>query len=78
VADQQAAKHFRAEIPSLARYNTQDSDLGSFVTHSAGMTFIVPRGGRVRRDEWEVAIYHFTRDDGIRALGASTGLRRRW
>lgn len=78
VSRQDAAEHFRAQIQALDRYHTQDSDLGSFVTHSVGMAVIIPRGTRPRRDELEVAIYGFTRDDGIRALGASTGLRRRW
>jgi hypothetical protein len=78
VSNQEAAEHFRTEIQALGRFQTQDSDLGSFVTHSAGVVLVLPRGARARADEMELTLYGFTRDDGIRALGASTGVRRRW
>jgi hypothetical protein len=75
---QERTEHFRSEGEALGRYHTQDSDLGSFVAHSAGVALTVPHGGRTRADELEIAVYGFTRDDGIGALGASSGLRRRW
>jgi hypothetical protein len=78
VSRQERTEHFRSAGQPLGRYHTQDSDLGSFVAHSAGVALTVPHGGRARADEIEIALYGFTRDDGIAALGASTGMRRRW
>jgi hypothetical protein len=78
LSHQERTEHFRSEGEALGRYHTQDSDLGSFVAHAAGVALSVPRGGRTGADEIEIALYGLTRDDGIAALGASTGLRRRW
>ena len=39
---------------------------------------LVKSGPDVNSDEVELAVYGFSRDDEIHALGASTGLRRRW
>jgi hypothetical protein len=78
VSRQEKTEHWWSEGQALGRYHTQDSDLGSFLAHSAGVAVTVPHGARARADEVEVALYGFTRNDGIAALGASAGLRRRW
>ncbi len=78
VSSQGAARYYRPRLSSVPLHRTQDSDLGDFLMNSAGVSVSVPRGSRPFRDELELSIHGFTRDDGIRAAGANAGFRRRW
>jgi hypothetical protein len=62
-----------------ARYQTQDSDLGAFTLHGAGMSFAYPLD--IARDddtELRLKVWGFHRDDDVDGLGVTIGAVFKW
>jgi hypothetical protein len=75
-SDQDGTEHFRAAPRVERKYQTQDSDLGTFTTKGGGASLAVPVGDG--RWEWRVALFGLDRSDGMRAGGVDAGVVRAW
>jgi len=76
---QGATKYFRLLPTTIARFQTQDSDLGSFAMHSPGMELTIGLPDWADLD-WHLRIggFGFWRTDGIFAVGGHTGVVTEW
>lgn len=79
VAAQREARFFVHNPTQSQQFQTQDSDLGSFVLHAPGMLLLFPLGetgpvGWVLR----AALLGFYRDDNIFAFGGKLGVIASW
>ncbi len=72
---QSETRYSRDEPVASARYQTRDSDLGSFFMQSPGTSLSLPVG---EAEELRFSVYGFSRDDGIDGLGARMGVVFRW
>ena len=75
-SDQKESKYFRAAPSAERRFQTQDSDLGTFTTKGGGFSLTVPVGDR--RWEWRIAAFGLDRSDGMLAAGMDAGVVRAW
>lgn len=78
-AAQSQAKYFRSHPTTVARYQTQDSDLGAFTVQSPGMLLLFPLA-TATDPRWmgRLAVFGFFRSDGISAGGANLGVEALW
>ncbi|MEQ8768147.1 MAG: DUF3570 domain-containing protein [Planctomycetota bacterium] len=72
---QKGARYFEDRPLVSRRFQTRDSDLGSFFMQSPGGTLTVPLGSN---EEIRFSVYGFTRDDGVDGLGSKLGVIFRW
>ncbi|MFO0750842.1 MAG: DUF3570 domain-containing protein [Myxococcota bacterium] len=77
-AGQTAARYFDAHPEAAARFQTEDSDLGSFFLHGPGALVTFPWGGEELRWVGRVTAFAFFRSDGIQAAGMDFGIGAEW
>lgn len=77
LSDQRGSKYFQSAPRFFEPFQTQDSDLGTFITHGGGLTLAFPWGDEGRW-EWRLTAFGLTRSDGIRAGGADGEVVRTW
>lgn len=76
---QRATRYFVSTAGPDLTYVTQDSDLGSFWSHSPGLLATVPLG-KASGFEWEgrASAYGFARTDRVFAVGGQLGITAAW
>ncbi len=75
---QGASKYFVVEPQTLGGYHTQDSDLGSFTSHTPGFLVSVPLNEEGLKWTLRASAYGFYRTDGLFAAGGHGGVAAAW
>ena len=76
---QDGTKYFNGQPTAASRFQTQDSDLGTFTMHSPGTTVTFRVGQREETDYFvRLSVYGFDRDDGVDGLGGKIGMVVNW
>ncbi len=76
---QRATRYFQKSPTAEHRYQTQDSDLATFLMHSPGLSvFILLHEGRTAAWHLNLAVFGFYRDDGVMAGGVTAGTESRF
>jgi hypothetical protein len=79
VSDQKGTRYFMATPTTVQPYMTQNSNLGTFVNQSPGLTVLVPLGER-KGGQWMLrsSVLGFYRTDRVYGVGGSMGFSVEW